>query len=174
MSSERQRAGRRLVPWVAVHARAGLLAIVRGLALASLIPAGVALLAALLGLVVLPGYGIWVAVSLRYPGYNAGTVMPKFSPSGIVLPGSTGSLPDDGLVRVVGVLVAALAIALMPLIVPALLTGIRRVATSARGLVGRWAGVPISVPYQPYRAADRGSAGCSAIRPRGETSAGWP
>jgi signal transduction histidine kinase len=150
MSGERQRAGRRLVRWVAVHAHAGLLAIGQGLALASLIPAGVALLAALLGLLVLPGYGIWVAVSLHYPGYNAGTVMPKFSPSGIVFPGSTGSLPDDGLVRVVGVLVAAFAIALMPLIVPALLTGIRRIAISARGLVGRWAGVPISVPYQPY------------------------
>ena len=149
MSGERQRAGRPLVPWVAAHARAGLLAIGQGLALAALIPAGVALLAALLGLMVLPGYGIWVAVSLDYPGY-AGNAVPKFSPAGIEFPGSAAGHPDDGLVRVVGVLVATLAIALMPLIVPALLTGIRRVATSARVLAGRWTGVPISVPYQPY------------------------
>jgi signal transduction histidine kinase len=158
MSGERRRLGqlpaRRAANDAVRMARTGLLTVARALRLAALIPAELVLLVTVLVWVAYPAYGVWVALTVNQftigelvPGYHPArqVAVPIFKGSGVA-----GGSPDDGLVRIVAMLTAVIAVLLVPVAGPALLGGIRRMATVTRALAGQWAGVAIGEPYQPY------------------------
>jgi len=129
-------------------ARASLVAIGRGLAIASLIPATLTLLAALLWWLAFPAYALWVAVAIRRwfspypsPSHQSRTTVP---PAGYPSP------LGDGLVRIVAAIVLVIMVSLIPLVVPPLLTLIRRAVAQERTLVRRWTGIPVPGSYRPY------------------------
>jgi signal transduction histidine kinase len=152
-------ASRRAAPLrrTAGRARAGIVAIGRGVALTALALAALIPSAALLVLALTPLWGIWTAVTLD------GVPQRHRFVEGLQLAGGGWfaqlvNLPTeafrpvfgDGFFRAVCLFLTALALAAVPLAAPPLLTGIRQASSGVRTLSGRWAGVPIPSPYQPY------------------------
>jgi signal transduction histidine kinase len=150
---------RRAAPlrWTVGRARAGIVAIGRGAALAALALAALIPLAALLVLALTPLWGIWVAVTLD------GVPQRRRFVEGLQLAdggwlAQLVNLPTeafrpifgDGFFRAICLFLTALALAVIPLTAPPLLAGIRQVSSGVRTLSGRWAGVPIPSPYRPY------------------------
>ena len=143
--------------WTAGRARAGIVAIGRGAALAVLALAALIPFAALLVLALTPLWGIWTAITLDGQGRRR-------LPAEVPVPGGGGwfaqvvNLPTEalrpifgaGFMRAVCMFLTALALAVIPLAAPPLLTGIRQVSSGVRVLSGRWAGVPIPSSYQPW------------------------
>ncbi len=109
-------------PWAALRrgGRAGLVASLRGLALATFIPAGLLLLAVLVATLAAPLGGAAYAAGSHH-AYR------------------------------LAALVAAVAgaVVVVPLLVAAVLVGMRALTVKTRTLIGRWCGVPIPDPYRP-------------------------
>jgi signal transduction histidine kinase len=152
-------APRRAAPlrWAAGRARGGIVAIGRGAALAALALAAFIPLAALLVLALTPLWGIWTAVTLDGVPQRRRFVE-ELQPAGggwftrvVNLPTeAVQPIFGDGFFRAVCLFLTALALAVIPLVAPPLIAGIRQVTSGVRTLCGRWAGVPISSPYRPY------------------------
>jgi signal transduction histidine kinase len=150
-------AGRRGVRRALAAARAGLVAIGRGLAIASLIPATLTLLAALLWWLTFPAYALWVALAVN--GFALRKLVPDWSSPGPTELHSSGTLapqagyhspPGDPFVRVVATVALVIVVSLIPLVVPPLVTLIRRAVDEERALVRRWTGIPVPDSYRPY------------------------
>jgi signal transduction histidine kinase len=149
---------RRAAPlrWTAGRARAGIVAIGRGAVLAALALATVIPLAALLVLALTPLWGVWTAITLD--GQGRRRLPAELQPGGSGWFAPVVNLPTEalrpvfgaGFLRALCLFVTALALAVIPLAAPPLLAGIRQVSSGVRALSGRWAGVPIPSPYQPY------------------------
>jgi signal transduction histidine kinase len=139
------------------RARAGIVAIGRGAALAALALAALIPLAALLVLALTPLWGIWTAVTLDGVPQRRRFVE-GLQPSGGGWLAQVVNLPTeafrpifgDGFFRAVCLVLTALALAVIPLAAPPLLAGIRQVSSGVRTLSGRWSGVPVPSPYRPY------------------------
>jgi signal transduction histidine kinase len=152
-------APRRTAPlrWTAGRARAGIVAIGRGAALAGLALAALIPLATLLVLALTPLWGIWTAVTLDGVPQRRRFVE-ELQPAGggwftqlVNLPTeAVRPIFGDGFFRTVCLFLTALALAVIPLAAPPLLAGIRQVSSGVRTLSGRWVGVPIPSPYRPY------------------------
>jgi signal transduction histidine kinase len=135
-------------------AREGVVAIGRGLAIASLIPATLTLLAALLCWLAFPAYALWAALTgNRFvfkelaPGW-----FPSEPPVSRTVVPSAGHQPPagDGLMRIVAAVLLVIMVSLIPLVIPPLLTLIRRAVAEERALVRRWTGIPVPDCYRPY------------------------
>jgi signal transduction histidine kinase len=143
--------------WTAGRARAGIVAIGRGAALAALALAALIPLAALLVLALTPVWGIWVAFTLDGVPQRRRFVE-GLQPAGGGWFTQVVNLPieavrpifGDGFFRAVCLFLTALALAVIPLAAPPLLAGIRQVSSGVRTLSGRWTGVPIPPTYRPY------------------------
>jgi signal transduction histidine kinase len=152
-------APRRAAPlrWMAGRARAGIVAIGRGAALAALALAALIPLAALLVLALTPLWGIWTAVTLDGVPQRRRFVE-GLQPAGGGWFTQVVNLPiyafrpvfGDGFFRAICLFLTALALAVIPLCAPPLLAVIRQVSSGVRTLSGQWAGVPIPSHYRPY------------------------
>jgi signal transduction histidine kinase len=109
---------------LADQARQGLVAIGRALMLAAFVPAEIALLAGVLGWLLLPVFGIWLVFTV-------------------------GAFPGDGMTRDIALTASAITAALTPVVMPYFLGGVRRLATGTRLLVRQWTGITIADPYRP-------------------------
>jgi signal transduction histidine kinase len=138
-------------------ARAGVVAIGRGIAIASLIPATLTLLAALLCWITFSAYALWAALvgnGFVLRELSLGWFSPGPSEShasrNMVPPARYQSPQGDGLTRLVAAVVLVIMVSLIPLVIPPLLTLIRRAVAEERALVRRWTGIPVPDSYRPY------------------------
>ncbi len=133
-------------------ARAGVVAIGRGLAIAWLIPATLTLLAALACWLAFPAYALWAALTGNHFAFRE--LAPGWFPSqahgsGTAVP-PAGSSPGELLTRIVAAVVLVIMVSLIPLVIPPLLTLIRRAAAEERALVRRRTGITVPGSYRPY------------------------
>jgi signal transduction histidine kinase len=150
-------AGRAGVWRAGAAARAGLVAIGRGLAIASLIPATLTLLAVLLWWLTFPASALWVALAAN--GFTLRELVPGWSsPAPNASPVPRPAVPEAGyhpppagpIVRVIAAVALVIVVSLIPLIVPPLVTLIRRAVAEERELVRRWTGIPVLDCHRPY------------------------
>ncbi len=138
-------------------ARAGVVAIGRGLAIASLIPATLTLLAALLCWLTFPAYALWAALTGRHfalrelaPGWFSPSPSESHASRTVVPPAGHQPPPGEPFMRIVAAVVLVIMVSLIPLVIPPLLTLIRRAVAEERALVRRWTGIPVPDSYRAY------------------------
>lgn len=149
--------GRTAVRRTVSAALAGLVTIGRGLAIASLIPATLTLLAALMWWLTFPAYAVWFALTVNrftlselVPGWSRPAVPISPVVRNVLPPPGLQPHSDDGLLRIIAVVALVIVVSLIPLVVPPLLILIRRAVAEERALVRRWTGIPVPDSYQPY------------------------
>ena len=150
-------AGRAGARRAVVAARAGVVAIGRGLAIASLMPATLTLLAALLCWLAFPAYALRAALTGNHfvlrelaPGWFSPGPSESHASRTVVPPAGAHPPPGDQLVSVVAAVALVIVVSLIPLVVPPLLTLIRRAVARERAMVRRWTGIPVPDSYRPY------------------------
>ncbi len=138
-------------------ARAGVVAIGRGLAIAWLIPATLTLLAALLCWLTFPAYALWAALTGNHfdlrelaPGWFSPGPRESHVSRTVVPPAGYQAPQGEPRMRIVAAVVLVIMVSLIPLVIPPLLTLIRRAVAEERALVHRWTGIPVPGSYRPY------------------------
>ena len=134
-----------------------MIAIGRGLAIAWLVPATLTLLAALLCWLTFPAYALWAALTGNHfdprelaPGWFSPGHSESYVPRTAVPAAGHQSPPGEPLTRIVAAVVLVIMVSLIPLVIPPLLTLIRRAAAGERALVRRWTGIAVPDSYRPY------------------------